>query len=289
MSERSPSSSRGPLPIVNVVGSVFAAAALFGVHLVWDSDLALAQAADSTSDVLTGTLLAWAARQAEAPADDDHPLGHTRAEPIAALVVAVLAGLLAAAVLRAAFESIVTGAAPRLEWPVAAVFLGKVVFKLGIAGAARRSLRERPSPVIDALRVDAQNDAVVGTVALIGFGLARAQLPAVDPVLAILVAIYVGVSSVRLARTSVSLLLGTSAPAERVSALRAVAAGTEGVLGVSRLVAITHGAALHVEAEVEVNGALRVDEAHRIAHAVEARLRAEADVAHAMVHVGPRE
>jgi ferrous-iron efflux pump FieF len=149
-------------------------------------------------------------------------------------------------------------------------------------------LRLRASPVIDALRVDAQNDAVVGTVALIGFALGRAQLPAIDPVLAILVAIYVGVSSVRLARTSVSLLLGTSAPAERVAALRAVCAGTEGVRGVSRLVAITHGAALHVEAEVEVEGALRVDEAHRIAHAVEARLRAEPDVGHAMVHVGPR-
>jgi ferrous-iron efflux pump FieF len=141
--------------------------------------------------------------------------------------------------------------------------------------------------VLDALRVDARNDALVGSVALAGFGLARAGLPAVDPVLAVGVAVYVAFSSMRLAVTSVDMLLGTSAPVPRRDALSALVCATPKVAGVAKLVAISHGTSLHVEVDLLVDAALSLAEAHDVAHAVEARLRAEADVAHAIVHVTP--
>ncbi len=274
---------------VNVTGSVVLAAALLVVFVVFESELALAQAADSVSDVLTGLLLAWAARAATAPADDEHPLGHARAEPIAALVVAVLAGVLASEVARSAVLAIVHGEHAQFDWPVAAVFAAKVAFKLGVARAAGALLARQASPVLDALRVDARNDAVVGSVALIGFGLARAGMPTVDPVLAVAVAIYVGASSIRLATTSVDMLLGTSAPPGRRAELAALVSRTQRVVGVAKLVAVVHGASLHVEVEICVQPALTIGAAHEVAHEVEARLREEPDVAHVVVHVAPSE
>lgn len=275
--------------LVNVGGSVVLAGLLITVFFLFGSELALAQAADSLSDVLTGTLLAWAARAASQPADDEHPLGHARAEPIAALVVAVLAGVLATEVGRSAILALLGGASPTFDWPVAAVFAAKVVFKLGIARASSTLLRAQPSPVLDALRVDARNDAVVGSVALFGFALARTGLPAVDPVLAIGVAVYVGTSSFRLAMTSVDMLLGTSAPRPRRDALAALVSSTPRALGVAKLVAISHGAALHVEVDVLVDAALTLGEAHDVAHGIERRLREEPDVAHVVVHVTPSQ
>lgn len=279
--------SRDLVSIANVTGSVIAATLLVVVYVVYRSELALAQAADSISDVLTGVLLAWAARTAAAPADEEHPYGHAGAEPIAALVVAVLAGVLATEVARAAAGALFGGERAVLEWPVAAVFAGKVVFKLGIARVAAMRARVRSSPVLDALRVDARNDAVVGSVALVGFGLARAGLAQVDPILAMVVAVYVGVSSLRLARESVMMLLGTSASPERLAALRAHVLATEGVASLAKIMAISHGAWLHVELDVVVDGTLSLGAAHRVAHAVEARLRAEPDVSHVVVHVTP--
>jgi ferrous-iron efflux pump FieF len=273
--------------VVNVLGSVVLAASLLAVFVLWASELALAQAADSISDVLTGLLLAGAARAASQPADDEHPLGHARAEPIAALVVAVLAGVLATEVARSAVVALASGEAASFEWPVATVFAAKVVFKLGVARVAGRLLATNASPVLDALRVDARNDAVVGSVALVGFGLARAGLPAVDPVLAIGVAIYVAISSIRLAIASVYMLLGTSAPPERRAALSALVSTGPGVAGVANLVAISHGALLHVEVDLLVDASRSLREGHEVAHAVEALLRAEPDVAHAVVHVTP--
>ena len=60
----------------------------------------LAQGSDSLLDLGGGAILAYSAWIAAHAADDDHPFGHHRAEPIGALVTAVLAGVLAFEVLR---------------------------------------------------------------------------------------------------------------------------------------------------------------------------------------------
>ena len=82
------------------------AIALVGMHIVSGSQLALAQAADSVSDMFAGVVLTWAVKQASQPADAEHPLGHGRAEPLAALAVALLAGVLSVEVLRTAVRCV---------------------------------------------------------------------------------------------------------------------------------------------------------------------------------------
>ena len=281
--------ARTALSIANVAGSVAAAALLLVVFVVFHSELALAQAADSVSDVLTGTLLAWAARAALAPADDEHPLGHARAEPIAALVVAVLGGALATEVVRSAVIALASGEHATLGWPVATVFAAKVVFKLVIAALATRAQRHRASPVLRAIGVDARNDAIVGSTALVGVALARIGAPVFDPILAIGVGIYVGVSCVRLAREGVMILLGSSASPDRRSEILALATAIPRVDGVAKLVAISHGATLSVQLDVYVDARLSLRDGHEVAHAVEARLMQEPDITHVIVHVSPSE
>lgn len=275
------------LTYASILGSLVVAVGLGASYVVFKSQLALAQAADSFSDMFAGGALAWAVWQAGKPADEGHPLGHDRAEPLAALVVALLAGVLSVEVIRNAVTALVTGHSAELDWPVAAAFASKVVFKATIVGLASRAQTARGNPALDALRIDARNDVLVGLVALVGFGTARWSLPAVDAWLAIATAIYVGVSGVRLARENIGLLLGAAAPRARTESLRAVAENVDGVDGVDELIATWAGPALHVQVDIAVGGQRSVREAHDIAHAVEARLVVEPDVARVVVHVGP--
>lgn len=275
------------LTYATIGGSLGAAAALFVTHVTTGSQLALAQAADSMADTMSGVALVWAVRESAKPPDAGHPLGHARAEPIAALVVAVLAGVLAIEVMRGAIVAIAGGAQPELPWFVAAVFAGKVVFKAAIFTVATRATRTASNPVLAALRVDARNDVLVGLVALAGFALVTAGLPAVDAWLAVVVALYVAYAGVGLARENVALLMGASAPAQRQDELRAIVREVSGVRGVDALLATWSGALLHVHCDVAVAPGLSLLEAHGIGHAVEARLLREDDVSRAVVHVGP--
>jgi cation diffusion facilitator family transporter len=272
------------LALVSAGFSVAVATALATVHALYGSELALAQAADSFSDVLAGALLVWAARAGANDADAEHPHGHGPAEPIAALMVAVLLGGVSLEVGRLAVASMSEARAMAIDPVVAAVFVIKIVFRGAVATFARSSKR---SPTLAALRADAIADVLVGLLSLTGFGLSQAGWPRIDAVLAVGVAVYVAATGVRLARDNVTLLMGASAPSARVAALRALVASVSDVMAVDELVATWHGAALHVLVEIAVDGALSVERGHEIAHAVEARLRTEADVARVVVHVGP--
>lgn len=276
------------LAYASVAGSCAMVAALVSVYALFASQLALAQAADSLSDVIGGAVLAWAVREAAQPADPGHPLGHARAEPLAALLVAVLTSVLAFEVLRTAIGALLSGAHAVLEWPIAFAFVAKVAFKGVIVALATRAAGSgRANPALDALRTDARNDVLVCSVAIVGFGFARWGHPAADAWLAIPLGAYVGVSGIRLARQNIGLVMSAAAPPETMARLRRVAAEVARVERVDKLVATWTGSSLHVQVEIAVAGDIAVREAHDVAHAVTARLEQEEDVAEVVVHVNP--
>lgn len=288
MAVRGPERPTGAgLVTASVIASALLAVGLAIVARASGSQLVLAQAADSTSDALAGAMLALAARTSGRDPDPAHPRGHRAAEPIAALVVAVLAGVLSAEVARSAIETLASGERAVLGGPAIAGLAIKMGLKTLVVVLARRIDPRRTSPVLDALRVDAQNDVLVGLVSVVGLLLASRSIPALDGVLALGVAAYVAYSGVRLARDNVVLLMGASAPSERVSELREKARAVPGVRAIERLIATFHGAVLHVEVDVGLDPELSLAEAHRIAHAVEAAMLAESDVERAVIHVEP--
>ncbi len=224
-------------------------------------------------------------RVAARPPDEGHPLGHQRAEPVAALLAAVMAGVLSFEVLRGAVLDLVGGYEPRLTYIVLWVFLAKVAVKAGVALYASRINRSARSPALGALVVDARNDVAVGLVAVVGFFAARAGSPSLDAWLALPVGLWVGWSGFSLAQENIGFLMGEAPENERRRELEEIAASVEGVESVHGLVARHHGAELDVLIHAVVDPALALRDAHDIGHRVESRLLEERDVCHAVVHV----
>ena len=272
-----------------VLASTVVSLALFGglaaTFVIYGSRLALAQAADSFSDIFTATALLVSMRIAAQPADDDHPIGHQRAEPIAALLAAVIAGVLAFEVVRDAIGVLLAGAAPALELPLVVMFCLKVVAKTAVAALAARRHRKDPSPALNALFVDARNDVAVGMIAVVGFFAARYGWAGLDAWLAIPVAMWVGWSGFSLARENIVLLMGSAPPEARRELLMRAAREIPGVRSVHRLRARHHGIDLDVLLDVVVDEDLSVRAAHAIGAAVERRLLLEPDVCHAIAHI----
>jgi ferrous-iron efflux pump FieF len=273
------------IAVGNGAGSLALLGLLVTVYLRFDSQLALSQAADSFADIFTSVALLVSMRVASQPPDEEHPLGHHRAEPVAALIAAVMAGVLALEVLREAIGGLVGDAAPHLAYPLLGVFGAKIAFKAAVIVLAGRQHRAHGGAALRAVIVDARNDLLVGLSAVGGFFLARYGDSSWDAWLAIPIGLWIGWSGFDLARESIGFLMGEAPPRERREALRAVAEGVSGVRSVHHLVARHHGADLAVLLHVVVDEELTVRAAHDIGHAVERRLLEEPDVVHAVAHV----
>jgi ferrous-iron efflux pump FieF len=252
---------------------------------LYDSQLALAQAADSFMDVFTATVLAWTVAVASRPSDHDHPFGHARAEPIGALIAALVAGVLAVEVARNAIGALADGVHPKTDWLLATALAGKAVIKAGVMGFATRLGRRAPSPAMDALRIDARNDVLVCLVSIVGFFGMRHGWHTLDAIIALPVAAWIAASGVRLARDNIRLLMGEAPPEGRQAELTANAGAVPGVLRAHQIRAHFVGTLLHVHVIIVVDPALSVRKAHDIGEAVRLRLEAEVDVGHCSVHI----
>ncbi|MCA9705141.1 MAG: cation transporter [Myxococcales bacterium] len=256
------------------------------VYLGTGSRLVLAQAADSLADALTGLGLLWALRVAGQPPDEEHPYGHHGAQPIAALVVAMLVGGLALEVSIDAIEALRVGSAPTLSWSVALGLGIKVLIKGVLAALASRREVLRSNAAIRAFRVDALSDVAVGLASIVGFlGARYGEVPSLDAWLALPVALWIGISGLGLARESIALLMGTAPPRAWHERLAAEVSRMPGVWTVAEVKARSFGDGIHAWVEIHVDPSWSVAQGHDLGERVEAHLEGWDQVCDVVVHV----
>jgi cation diffusion facilitator family transporter len=267
-----------------LVASVF-------VYVTTSSQLVLAQAADSLLDVGANAVLAFAARVSRQPADLDHLYGHQRAEPIGALVVAVVTVVLAIEVFMSAIQALATLSYPDPDIAIAAVLGAKAALKTGIIVAILVLTSFRPSSDVGlyALFVDTRNDVVASVASLGGFGLIRAGYGWADGALAVLVSIYVAWNGVSLGRENLRYLMGDAPSREVMEELARIAGAVHGVTSVGRIRAQFLGTELQVDVKVVIPENVLVTEAHDVSVQVQRAMEADPRVSIAFVHVDTEE
>lgn len=272
-----------------LASSLVSVALLVGLGLAFlatGSKLALAQAADSLADALTGLGLLWALRLSLQPPDEEHPYGHHGAQPIASLVVAMVVGALALEVLLDSVGALRTGQAAVLGGSVALGLSLKVAIKAVFVRLASSPRLLRDNAALRAFRLDARSDVIVGLTSLAGFVGARyGGWPMLDAWLALPVAVWIGVSGVMLAKESIELLMGTAPPRAWQEGLMKELLDRPQVRAVTEMKARSFGDRTQVWVEIRVDPHLTIGEGHDIGEEVEAYLLRREGISDAVVHV----
>ncbi len=258
------------------------------VGLLSGSQIVLAQAADSLFDIAVGVVLLVSVKVAAQPSDENHPFGHQRAEPIGALVTAVLAAVLSVEVARSAVAALLADAAPSVDGGVIGVLAAKFASKLVllIALARRRAVA---SQAVDATRLDTWNDVLTTGSSLLGIALVTTGWPRADALLALPIAASIGRNGYGLARQSLRYLMGEAPPAAVQEELRAKAAAVEGVVGVPRLRAHYVGSVLHVQVTLRIAAGSSAAQSHDVEIDVQHALEDDPRVGEAFVHIDTGE
>ena len=258
--------------------------------IVGNSYALVADAVESLGDLFSSSMVWGGLVIARKPADANHPYGHGKAEPLAALGVALM--LIAAAVgiaIKAVDVIRTPHASPAVfTLPVllVVVFVKEWMFRYGShVGHRIRSL----SVSADAWhhRSDALTSAVAAvgiTVALIG-GEAYA---AADEYAALVACLVIAANGVRFARVAVWELMDTSPGAALAASIEETARQVDGARGIEKLQVRKMGPSLYVDLHLEVDPDLTVLNAHAVAHAVKDRIMsARHEVADVLIHIEP--
>ena len=276
--------------LLGLVINVVLASVKIVAGVVGHAYVLIADGMESALDV-AGSIVIWGGLTVAArPPDRTHPYGHGKAEPIAALVVAVC--VLAAAVGLAveSVREILTphhGPAPfTLAVLVVVIVIKEILFRY-----VNRIGRNLESTAVQTDAWHHRSDALTSTAAFIGISIALIggeRWQSADDWAALFACAVIAANGVRLARPALFEIMDTAPGGKIVKAICSVASSVPGVVEVEKCHARKMGLDYYVDLHVGVDGNISVHEGHEIAHRVKSAIQqSDSRIADVLVHIEP--
>ena len=249
----------------------------------------LASLVDSLTDSLASIVNLCAVRLALRPADDNHPFGHGKAESLSALAQSAFIGGSAVFLLLNAVERLLHPQPLQQTTLGIAVMLVSLLLTLALVLFQRWVLRRAQSQAVSADSLHYVTDFASNIVVLVALVLAAWGWQRADAVLALLLGGWIFWSAAKIAIEAVNTLMDKALPPADVARIEAAALAVPGVLGIHDLRTRLSGARHFVQMHIDLDARLNIVEAHDIAVAVAAQIRALFEEAEVIVHQDPVE
>ena len=273
---------------VSVVVNLLLTIAQIGAGVIAKSQGLIADGIHSLSDLVSDFVVLLAGRHSRKDADDDHPYGHQRFENAATLA---LGGLLLAVGL-----GMLWSAQGKLQSPEAVPTVGALA--LWVAGGALiakellfRYMLAVAKRVKSSMLVDipwhARSDAASSLVVAVGIVGNMAGYPILDPIAALIVGLMVTRMGWGFGWDALHDLMDRAADEQEVAAIRQTLIETPGVSGVHDVRTRKMGDLIVVDAHLEVDASITVEDGHDIAVEARHRVMQRHRVLNLMTHVDP--
>jgi cation diffusion facilitator family transporter len=278
------------LALLGLVINVVLASVKIVAGVIGHAYVLIADGIESALDV-GGSIIIWGGLTVAArPPDRTHPYGHGKAEPIAALVVAIC--VLAAAI-GLAIESVREILTPH-HGPAPftlAILVVVIVIKEFLFRYVNRIGRDLESTAVKTDAWHHRSDALTSAAAFIGISLALVggeRWQSADDWAALFACAVIAANGVRLALPAFQEIMDTAPSGKIVRSILAVACSVPGVVEVEKCHARKMGLDYYVDLHVGVDGDISVHEGHEIAHRVKTAIQqSDSRIADVLVHIEP--
>jgi cation diffusion facilitator family transporter len=262
----------------------------FIAGIVGHANALVADAVESSADIFSSLIVWMGLSIAARPADEDHPFGHGKAEPIAAAVVSLMLLGAAIGISVIAIREILTPhhlPAPFTLFVAAGVIITKEILYRRVSKVGR----EVGSTVVAADAWHHRADAMTSLAAFIGISIALLGGPgweAADDWAALVAALVIAVNGLRTLKLAISGLMDEAPDSTLKERAIQAASEVEGVQSVENLNVRSSGLGFYVDLHVKADGAMSLDAAHEIAAKVKyAILEAIPNCVSVLVHMEP--
>ncbi|ESU27196.1 cation efflux system protein [Flavobacterium limnosediminis JC2902] len=250
----------------------------------------IADAIESTADIFASLLVLFGIKYSNKPADENHPYGHGRAEP---LITFIVVGFLITSATIIAYESIHNINTPHnLPKPFTLFVLGAII--LWKEYSFQTVLKKSKETNSSSLKADAwhhRSDAITSVAAFIGISIALyfgKGYEAADDWAALLASGFILYNCYKIFRPALGEIMDEHLYHELEDQIKKVAATVPNVLAIEKCFIRKAGMKYHVDLHLMVDGNKTVKEGHDIAHLLKDTLRAELnELGHVLIHVEP--
>ncbi len=252
----------------------------------------IADAIESTTDIFSSLLVLFGLQYARRPADENHPYGHGRIEPLITFLVVAFLVLSATVIAYESIEHIRTPHKVPRAWTL--IVLGVIIGWKELS--YRIVLRKSEETNSSSLKADAwhhRSDAITSVTAFAGISVALIGGPGyetADDWAALFASAFIFYNAYLIFRPALGEIMDEHVHDELIEEIRATAVTVDGILGTEKCYVRKSGMRFLIDLHALVDGDLTVTEGHDLAHRLKDRLKQVIpNVEEVLIHIEPAE
>jgi cation diffusion facilitator family transporter len=250
----------------------------------------IADAIESTTDIFASLLVLFGIKYSNKPADENHPYGHGRAEP---LITFIVVGFLITSATIIAYESIIhIGTPHELPKPWTLIVLGTIIIwkEYSFRLVMKRSTESNSS----SLKADAwhhRSDAISSGIAFVGISLTfifGKGFEKADDWAALIASVFIVYNAFLIFRPALGEIMDEHIHHDLIDEIRLHSLEVSGVIDTEKCWVRKTGMRYIVDLHVEVAGDISVFEGHEISHRLKDHLMEKIPtIADVLIHIEP--
>lgn len=258
----------------SLISNIVLAAIKWVAGILGNSHALIADAIESTADIFSSALVIFGINYSSKPADENHPYGHGRAEPLISIFVALFLLVSAYIIAKISIENIRTP--HELPKPFTLIVLGLIILwkEISYRWVMKRGL-EAGSSSLQAEARHHRADVITSVFAFVGISIALMMgegHEAADDWAALFASAIIVYNAYKIFRPAFAELMDEQVHGDLSDKIRRTATMVTGVVDTEKLYIRKAGMKYHVDLHLIVDGEITVRKGHDIAHSLKDKL-----------------
>ena len=276
--------------ILGIVGNIFLLIIKGIIGYITSSQSMIADAFNSAGDIFSSCMTFIGNKISSKEADEDHHLGHGKAEYIYSLLISITMIVLSVTVIKNAIMTLVNKEYFEYSIWLIIICLITIITKFSLFLFTNKLYKKHNNILIKANSIDHRNDCFITTTTLISIILSNMGLYFVDAVVGILISLWIFHTAIKLFIESYDILMDKAMSEETKEKVLQIINKHEEVIKIQHFNATPVGYRYQISFTIYVDGNMSTFDSHAIANSLEREIEKEIpEIYLTVIHVNPTE
>ena len=276
--------------ILGIIGNIFLLIIKSIIGFTTNSRSMIADAFNSLGDIVSSIMTFIGNKISSIPRDDDHNLGHGKAEYIYSLLISIIIIYMSYKVFKDSLISIINKTEYQFSYFLIIVCIITILTKLSLFIYTNRISKKYNNVLIKANSIDHKNDMILTTLNLIAIILSKQGIYFIDGLVGLIIGLFILISGIKIFKESYNVLMDKSLDVETKEKVYKIINKHKEIKKVQHFNSTPVGYQYQISFTIFVDGNLSTFESHKIANKLEKEIdRKLPEIYLTVIHINPIE
>lgn len=274
--------------LYSIIGNIFLLIIKFIIFFIFGSQAMLADAFNSAGDILSSLMTFIGNKISFRAADDDHHLGHGKAEYIYSLLISVVMIYLSLTVIKSSFLSIFINHNYIFSYWIIIVCVITILVKFLLFLYSNKVYKKYNNILVKTSAIDHRNDCLITFLNLISVFCFKLGLIFIDGIVGIIISLWIIYTAACLFKESYDVLMDKAMSTETMDEVLKIINEFDEIKKINHFNTTPVGFKYQISFTIFVDGNMSTYESHEIANKLEKEIDKRIDEVYlTVIHVNP--